>query len=69
MSAAAGGVFAPEPHRIEVVAGVLVQTDGLISGLGQTRTVARCSCGWSVQRQLASAVYNQVQKHRREVAS
>ena len=69
MSAAAGEAYEPEPHRIDVVAGVLVQTDGLISGLGQTRTVARCSCGWSVQRQLSSAVYNQVKKHRREVAS
>ena len=57
-----------EPHLIDVVAGVLVQTDGLQSGLGQNRTVARCSCGWSVQRQLASATHNQVAKHRAGVA-
>ena len=66
MSAAAGE---QEPHRIDVVAGVLVQTDGWQTGLGQNRTVARCSCGWSVQRQLASAVNNQVTKHRAQVAA
>ncbi len=56
-----------EAHYITVVHGEIVETD-YAEGPGGKAWVAWCSCGWRQARQLRPAVFNQVGKHRAQVA-
>ena len=57
------------PHRVEVFRGEVIESPYLGTRIGATVVMARCSCGWSVVRQLESATRNHVAKHRKQVAA
>lgn len=67
MSAVTVATDAAPAHMIETIEGYVLQSD-YRAALGTPKIMARCSCGWSVTRQLHSAVENQISKHRRQVA-
>lgn len=56
-----------DEHYVEVYEATVVESD-YWNSVGMTKSVGRCSCGWSVVRQLRLATENQVAKHRKEVA-
>ena len=57
------------PHRVEIFRGEVLESPYISTRIGGTVVMARCSCGWSVVRQLESATRNQVARHRKQVAA
>ena len=57
------------PHRVEVFRGEVIESPYVSTRIGTSVVMARCSCGWSVVRQLESATRTQVAKHRQQVAA
>ncbi len=69
MSAVTPATDVAPAHMVEVFEGKVLRSDYPLRSAGSVVTISRCSCGWSVVRQLHSAVEHQVAKHRKQVAA
>lgn len=56
--------IADDHHFIELYKGTIQLSDYPLALAGSERHIARCSCGWSVVRQLKTATLNQITQHR-----
>lgn len=56
-------------YLVTVYKGEILESDYASDKPGGVSYVARCSCGWSVVRQIESATRRQVVKHRAQVTA
>ncbi len=69
MSAVTPATDVAPAHMVEVFEAKVLHSDYPLRSAGSLVTIGRCSCGWSVVRQLRRAVEEQVAKHRKAVAA